>query len=129
VQISSLFYPFATPSRFLSIFQLLVNNELFHQPSFCQKIFFHQSSFYSRKVIYIFLREKRSGGKFLGGKCPRLGWTYTVLPGSAPSLVPRARWRSFTGHWGANDKRFIKYSVSHYCGLFSVLVDVITFMQ
>src|SRR6218665_3070912 len=51
----SLFYVFATPRRFLSSFQLLVNNELFHQ-----------SSFYLRKVINIFLRGEKSGGK-----CPR----------------------------------------------------------
>src|SRR6218665_1206691 len=66
--LSSLFYVFTTPLRLLSSFQLLVNNELFHQSSFYLKILFHQSSFYLRKVIYIFLREDKVLGEMSWGK-------------------------------------------------------------
>src|SRR6218665_2825277 len=65
--ILSLFYVFAPPPIFLSSFQLLVNNELFHQ-----------SSFYLKNIVLsVQLLFKKSylhfspGGKCPGGKCCR----------------------------------------------------------
>src|SRR6218665_3964968 len=69
--ILSLFYVFATPPRFLSSFQLLVNNELFHQSSLYLKNIVSSVQLLFKKSYLHFSPGEKSGGKCPGGKCPR----------------------------------------------------------
>src|SRR6218665_3462777 len=48
-----------------------LSRNCFINPASTRRILFHHSSFYLRKVINIFLRREKSGGKCPGGKCPR----------------------------------------------------------
>src|SRR6218665_1206285 len=63
--ISSFFYVFATPPRFLSSFQLLVSNELFHQSSFYLKNILSSIQLLFKKSYLHFLRRENSGGNVL----------------------------------------------------------------
>ena len=48
-----------------------LSRNCFINPASTWGILFHQSIFYLRKVINIFLRGEKSGGGMSGGKCPR----------------------------------------------------------
>src|SRR6218665_2878033 len=65
--ISSLFYVFATLPRFLSSFQLLVSNELFHQSSFYLKNIVSSFQLLFQKSYLHFSPGEKSGGKCPGG--------------------------------------------------------------
>src|SRR6218665_1509862 len=63
--ISSSFYVFATTPRFLSSFQLLVNNELFHQSSFYLKNIVSSVQLLFKKNYLHFSPGEKSGGNVL----------------------------------------------------------------
>src|SRR6218665_3339378 len=66
-----------TAPRFLSSFQLLVNNELFHQSSFYLKYIVSSAQLLFKKSYLHF----SLGGKSPGGKCPRPVQLGLHLPG------------------------------------------------